>query len=77
MPHGRKVSVVGPGHDDLQVAVAIGKQEPVIGFDAVPIRIREFESGLDRTREIDSHEVWVTRIMNRSGKSGHSFFACI
>lgn len=63
MAHGRKVSVVGPGHVGLQVAVAFGKQEPVIGIDTDPIRIRELESGLVRTKEFDTHEVLVTRII--------------
>ena len=64
MAHGRKISVVGLGYVGLQVAVAFGKQEPVVGFDRDPRRIRELESGFDRTKEINPEELTLANVKN-------------
>jgi UDP-N-acetyl-D-galactosamine dehydrogenase len=52
MAHGRKISVVGLGYVGLPVAVAFGRQAPVVGFDINPLRIAELARGFDRTREV-------------------------
>jgi UDP-N-acetyl-D-glucosamine/UDP-N-acetyl-D-galactosamine dehydrogenase len=56
--HGRKLAVIGLGYVGLPVAVAFGRHgTSVIGFDIDAGRIRELESGCDRTREVESHDL--------------------
>ena len=62
IPHRRRISVVGLGYVGLQVAVAFGKHEWIIGFDTDPIRIRELEAGFDRTREVDQKDLTDAKV---------------
>ncbi|HEX7929121.1 MAG TPA: nucleotide sugar dehydrogenase [bacterium] len=62
MNHGRKISVVGLGYVGLPVAVAFGKQEPVIGFDINPQRIAELRAGQDRTREVEAADLKAAKV---------------
>ena len=48
----RTVSVVGLGYVGLPVALAFGRAYRTIGFDVNVDRIRELESGFDRTHEV-------------------------
>jgi UDP-N-acetyl-D-galactosamine dehydrogenase len=48
----RTVSVVGLGYVGLPVALAFGRAYRTIGFDVNADRIRELESGFDRTHEV-------------------------
>ena len=52
MGHGRKVSVTGLGYVGLPVAIALGGQGRVIGFDVDATRIEELRAGFDRTHEV-------------------------
>lgn len=63
MKHNRKISVVGLGYVGLPVAVAFGKQARVIGFDIHARRIRELESGLDNTDEVESDDLKSSDIL--------------
>ena len=49
----RKISVTGLGYVGLPVAVAFGKQYPVVAFDSNAARIQELQSGYDATSEVD------------------------
>ena len=51
--HGRLVSVIGLGYVGLPVAVAFGKQGPVIGYDRDERRVAELRQGLDCRKEVD------------------------
>jgi UDP-N-acetyl-D-galactosamine dehydrogenase len=53
----RKVSVIGLGYVGLPVAVAFGKQAPVVGFDINARRIAELEAGKDRTGEVSAEDL--------------------
>ena len=62
MSHGRRVSVIGLGYVGLPVAVAFGRQGPVIGFDVDAQRVAELAAGRDRTREVEAEELASARI---------------
>lgn len=62
MSHGRRVSVIGLGYVGLPVAVAFGRQGPVVGFDVDARRVAELAAGRDRTREIEAGELASARI---------------
>lgn len=46
-----KIAVIGLGYVGLPVAVEFGKIRSVLGFDLNADRVKELQSGLDRTRE--------------------------
>lgn len=48
-----KVCIVGLGYVGLPLAVLLAKKYDVIGFDISPQRVKELESGYDRTLEIE------------------------
>lgn len=52
-----KVAVIGLGYVGLPLAVEIGKQYEVIGFDINQTRIKELEEGFDRTKEVEVDEL--------------------
>ncbi|CAL29251.1 nucleotide sugar dehydrogenase [Staphylococcus carnosus] len=58
----RKIAVVGLGYVGLPVAVAFGKQQPVIGFDINEKRIEELKSNYDRTNEVTTEDLKETKI---------------
>ncbi len=49
----RKISVIGLGYVGLPVAVAFGLKHRVIGFDVNKARIKELQSGVDSTLEVE------------------------
>ncbi|CAM5771640.1 nucleotide sugar dehydrogenase [Bosea minatitlanensis] len=54
----RIIAVVGLGYVGLPVAVAFGRSGArVIGFDIDQGRIEELRAGIDRTREVEPHEL--------------------
>ncbi len=53
----RKVAVVGLGYVGLPIAVAFGKQGPVIGFDINKTKISELRKGFDRTGEVSAEDL--------------------
>ena len=58
MGHDRHISVIGLGYVGLPVAVSFGRSGvPVVAFDVDPERIRELESGFDRTNEVASADL--------------------
>ena len=58
----RKIAVVGLGYVGLPVAVAFGKQHPVIGFDINENRIETLKSGIDYTNEIEPEDLKEAKI---------------
>jgi UDP-N-acetyl-D-galactosamine dehydrogenase len=58
MMHGRKIAVIGLGYVGLPVAVAFASSgAPVWGFDIDEGRIKELQSGHDRTLEVESSQL--------------------
>ncbi|MDZ5452478.1 nucleotide sugar dehydrogenase [Labrys sp. ZIDIC5] len=61
MSQKRKIAVIGLGYVGLPVAVAFAKHGyDTIGFDIDQTRVKELQSGEDRTREISSEELKAT-----------------
>lgn len=52
-----KVGVIGLGYVGLPLAVYLGRRFPVVGFDVNEQRIRELETGVDRTRECSEEDL--------------------
>ncbi len=61
--HNRKISLVGLGYVGLPVAVEFGKTRQVIGFDVNATRIDELKRGIERTNEVEAHELAATDIL--------------
>ncbi|UFS69154.1 nucleotide sugar dehydrogenase [Geomonas sp. RF6] len=59
----RIVSVIGLGYVGLPVAVAFGKVRRTIGFDINKVRIAELRDGIDRTGEVDAHDLLSADIL--------------
>ncbi|MEX5216490.1 MAG: nucleotide sugar dehydrogenase [Nitrospira sp.] len=53
----RSIAIVGLGYVGLPIAVAFGKQAPVIGFDINKTKIDELRSGVDRTGEVSRQDL--------------------
>lgn len=58
----RTISVIGLGYVGLPVAVAFGKVRRTVGFDINPVRIRELQSGHDRTGEVTTADLQAADI---------------
>ena len=58
----RKIAVVGLGYVGLPLAVAFGKQTPVIGFDIGRERIETLRNGRDHTGEVAGEDLRAARI---------------
>ncbi len=52
-----KIAVIGLGYVGLPLAVEFGKKYQTIGFDINANRVKELETGFDRTNEVDSDEL--------------------
>jgi len=49
-----RIAVIGLGYVGLPLAVEFAKKYPVLGFDINAARIKELQSGVDNTLEVDS-----------------------
>ena len=58
----RRVAVVGLGYVGLPIAVAFGKQGPVIGFDISKPKIEELKRGVDRTGEVSEQDLKSSQV---------------
>jgi UDP-N-acetyl-D-galactosamine dehydrogenase len=52
-----RIAIVGLGYVGLPLAIEFGKRYDTLGFDIDPGRIAELETGHDRTREVEPHEL--------------------
>ncbi|APE44482.1 Vi polysaccharide biosynthesis protein VipA/TviB [Sulfitobacter alexandrii] len=56
-----KIAIIGLGYVGLPLAVAFGRQRPVVGFDISADRIADLRAGRDRTRETSAEELSEAR----------------
>ena len=56
-----KVAIIGLGYVGLPLAVEFGKVLQVIGFDINKERIDELKKGYDRTREVEPHDLKLSK----------------
>lgn len=63
MKEQRVISVIGLGYVGLPVAVAFGKRRKTIGFDINAPRIKELQSGYDRTDEVTGEDLATADIL--------------
>jgi len=56
-----KIAIIGLGYVGLPLAVAFGRQRPVVGFDISAARIADLRAGRDRTRETSAEELAEAR----------------
>jgi len=59
----RIISVIGLGYVGLPVAVAFGKVRRVVGFDINQVRIKELQTGYDRTGEVTTEDLQAADIL--------------
>lgn len=59
---GRSIAVVGLGYVGLPIAVAFGKQGPVVGFDINKTKIEELRRGIDRTGEVSPSDLKASQV---------------
>lgn len=52
-----RLAIIGLGYVGLPLAVAFGRQMPVVGFDTNERRIEDLEAGRDRTLEVPSEDL--------------------
>ena len=50
----KKYAVIGLGYVGLGLAVALGKDHAVVGYDTNECRVRELQNNTDRNQQIDS-----------------------
>jgi UDP-N-acetyl-D-glucosamine/UDP-N-acetyl-D-galactosamine dehydrogenase len=63
------IAVIGLGYVGLPLAVAFGRQRPVMGFDINPTRIAELFEGRDHTRECSPQELAEARHLRFSANA--------
>jgi UDP-N-acetyl-D-galactosamine dehydrogenase len=56
-----RIGVIGLGYVGLPLAAEFGKQYPTVGFDIDESRIRDLQSGSDRTLEIERQDLAAAR----------------
>ncbi len=57
-----KLSLVGLGYVGMPIAVAFSKKIDVIGFDLNENKIKQYQSGIDPTREVGNEAIAVCRV---------------
>lgn len=58
----RSIAIVGLGYVGLPIAVAFGKQQPVLGFDINKAKIEELRAGVDRTGEVSAQDLKSSQV---------------
>lgn len=60
-----KLAIIGVGYVGIHLALAFGKNRPVIAFDSDKSRVSEIRRGYDRTKQVESSDLescWGLRI---------------
>ena len=61
-----KIAIIGLGYVGLPLAVAFGKDLPVVGFDTSQKRVDELNAGHDRTHETSAEQLAAARLLHYS-----------
>ncbi len=59
----KTIAIIGLGYVGLPLAVEFGKKYKTIGFDINQARIKELETGFDRTLEVDANQLKEATMM--------------
>ena len=59
-----KIAVIGLGYVGLPLAVEFGKYRHVVGYDINKKRIDELISGIDKTKELTTKEIFDARFVH-------------
>ncbi|ADP69717.1 UDP-glucose/GDP-mannose dehydrogenase [Rhodomicrobium vannielii ATCC 17100] len=59
----KTIGVIGLGYVGLPLAVEFGKIRSVVGFDVSAARVADLREGIDRTREVEPHELAAARYL--------------
>ena len=71
------IAIIGLGYVGLPLAVEFSKKYPVLGFDLNLKRIKELNTGYDRTKEINSKELKSSQNLLLSAKNSSLKYANI
>ncbi|MBI3542777.1 MAG: nucleotide sugar dehydrogenase [Deltaproteobacteria bacterium] len=63
-----KLAIIGVGYVGLPLAVCFSKELDVVAYDLSERRVKELRSGVDRTNEVESHELSNPRLTFTSNK---------
>ncbi|MDR1332504.1 MAG: nucleotide sugar dehydrogenase, partial [Tannerella sp.] len=69
----QKIAIIGLGYVGLPLAVEFAGKYPVIGYDINEKRIKELQSGIDRTKEVDSESLKNASVQFGSSGNGLTF----
>jgi UDP-N-acetyl-D-galactosamine dehydrogenase len=64
-----KIGIIGLGYVGLPLAVEFAKKFHTIGFDINQLRIDELKKGVDRTLEVDNHELLASSLLTFSSQT--------
>src|SRR5690606_23545731 len=76
VPNAR-IAVIGLGYVGLPLAIEFGKQYKVLGFDINAERVRELQSGKDRTQEADLESLNTAMTLSTHSDIGLSFSSAV
>jgi UDP-N-acetyl-D-galactosamine dehydrogenase len=75
VPGNKKIAIIGLGYVGLPLAIEFGKKYQVVGFDINVERIKELDSGNDRTQEADLKGMASAMLCHKEGKENGLFFS--
>lgn len=73
MLQDKKIAVIGLGYVGLPLAIEFAKKYKVLGYDINEDRVKELNSGFDRTKEADLNALQSVRALIEEGRIGLSF----
>ena len=63
-----KIAIIGLGYVGLPLAVEFGKFFKTVGFDVNAKRVKELNSGIDRTLEVESKDLKSAKLLSCTNK---------
>ncbi len=67
-PQESKIAIIGLGYVGLPLAVAFAEKYPVVGIDINELRVKELQSGVDSTLEVENELLKAVLTENNDGK---------
>ena len=68
-----KIAIIGLGYVGLPLAVEFGKHYKTVGFDVNSKRVKELNSGIDKTLEVESKDLKAAKLLKEAGRVCHLF----